>query len=204
MFAGCKNIISIDLENFKSEKIENMEYMFYNCNNLENINLLSFKTENVNNMSYMFLGCNNIKNLDLSSFIIKNNTNINSIFKNSEDLEYFNFYSINERNRFTINYNITFVGESEVGVKTSLISRIVHNKFYPGSSERTGFSYSFKSFELYESKRINIILFDNYGQYLILKNSDCFVLGSDITRKSTFHEVKEYWYPSVKKYRKPI
>ena len=42
MFAGCKNIISIDLENFKSEKVENMEYMFYNCNNLENINLLSF------------------------------------------------------------------------------------------------------------------------------------------------------------------
>ena len=103
MFAGCKNIISIDLTNFKSENVENMEYMFFNCENLRNINLLSLKVENVKNMGYMFYGCNNI-NLDLSSFVIKKNVNMINIFNNSINLNYFNFYSLTPKNKDNKNY----------------------------------------------------------------------------------------------------
>ena len=43
MFARCKNIINIDFTNFKTEKIINMEYMFYECN-MKYFNLYSFNT----------------------------------------------------------------------------------------------------------------------------------------------------------------
>ena len=32
-----------------------------------------------------------------------------------------------------------------------------------------------------------------------MKDSDCIVIGFDITRRCSFDEVKEYWYPTVKK-----
>ena len=68
MFHGCTNIISIDLSNFDSENVTNMNYMFSGCKNLKNIDISGLNTDNVTKMSYMFYMCWNIKDLDLSSF----------------------------------------------------------------------------------------------------------------------------------------
>ena len=224
MFAGCKNIISIDLTNFKSENVENMDYMFYNCQNLKNINLFSIKTEKVNNMNYMFYGCNNIKVLDLSSFIIKKNINMVNIFGNSGELNYFNFYSLKYKNNDNKNdisktkflkkseeilvkdeYNICFVGECGIGAKTSLINRIVCNEYEPSIPCTNGVSYSSIEFELKSGKIVKLNLWDIAGQEIykslnlfFMKDSDCIVIGFDITVKKTFEKVKEYWYPTVK------
>ena len=87
MFAGCKNIISINFIRFKSSKIQNMKYMFYNCTNLRNANLLLLDTNEVTDMSNMFSNCINLTNLDLSSFDTKKVTNISSMFENCDNLE---------------------------------------------------------------------------------------------------------------------
>ena len=67
MFAGCKNIISINLDNFNTEYITNMEYMFYELN-VKKLNLFSFNTERVKYMNNMFSNCEKLKVLDLSFF----------------------------------------------------------------------------------------------------------------------------------------
>ena len=45
--------------------------MFYYCKNFTNINISNFNTSNVINMENMFCGCENLINLDLSSLILK-------------------------------------------------------------------------------------------------------------------------------------
>ena len=46
-----------------------MSGMFYGCNNLTNIDLSNFDTKNVTDMNAIFYGCNNLTNIDLSKFI---------------------------------------------------------------------------------------------------------------------------------------
>ena len=99
----------IDLENFDTSKVTNMEYMFASSFNLENIgglehfdtshvttmegmfeenNVLnslvvsSFDTSNVTNMSRMFLGVNEITELDVTNFDTSHVTNMSEMFVN--------------------------------------------------------------------------------------------------------------------------
>ena len=39
MFANCISLTSIDISEFNTEKVTNMENMFYNCYSLKEINL---------------------------------------------------------------------------------------------------------------------------------------------------------------------
>ena len=57
MFYNCKNLSSLDLSNFNTEKVTDMQKMFYNCNKLSSLDLSNFNTEKVTNMSGMFFGC---------------------------------------------------------------------------------------------------------------------------------------------------
>ena len=57
MFYNCKNLSSLDLSNFNTEKVTDMNKMFYNCNKLSSLDLSNFNTEKVTNMSGMFFGC---------------------------------------------------------------------------------------------------------------------------------------------------
>ena len=54
MFAGCKNIINIDLQSFITKDVTDMKYMFSGCKKLEYLDLSSFNTSNVTNMAGMF------------------------------------------------------------------------------------------------------------------------------------------------------
>ena len=58
MFYGCRNLISLDLSNFNTSSVTNMEYMFYNCKNLISLDLSNFNTSSVTSMRDMFYGCN--------------------------------------------------------------------------------------------------------------------------------------------------
>ena len=88
MFYNCKNIINIDLSNFDTSNIINMERMFCCCENLININLSNFETKNVTSMRSMFYNCKKIKDLNLSTFDTRNVTNMKSMFNTCELLTY--------------------------------------------------------------------------------------------------------------------
>ena len=47
MFSYCKSLSSIDISNFNTQNVTNMEYMFYECNSLSSIDLSNFNTKNI-------------------------------------------------------------------------------------------------------------------------------------------------------------
>ena len=77
MFKSCENLKSIDLSNFDTSNVTDMEEMFTLCKNLENIDLSNFDTSNVTHMEKMFLFCENLTSIDLSSSL--NSKNLKSI-----------------------------------------------------------------------------------------------------------------------------
>ena len=80
MFYNCKNLSSLDLSNFNTEKVTDMNKMFYNCNKLSSLDLSNFNTEKVTNMSGMFYNCNKLSSLDLSNFNTEKVTNMSGMF----------------------------------------------------------------------------------------------------------------------------
>ena len=65
-FCGCKSLKNIDLSNFNTQNITNMNGMFYKCESL--IDLSNFNTKNVIDMNCIFDECNSLTNIDLSNF----------------------------------------------------------------------------------------------------------------------------------------
>ena len=54
MFYNCTSLTSLNLSNFNTNNVKDMEGMFFNCSSLTSLNLSNFNTNNVNDMSYMF------------------------------------------------------------------------------------------------------------------------------------------------------
>ena len=52
---------NLNLSNFNTQKVTDMNYMFNNCCSLTNLNLSNFNTQNVSYMRDMFSGCNSLK-----------------------------------------------------------------------------------------------------------------------------------------------
>ena len=87
MFFDCNSLTKIDLSNFNTENVTDMNHMFHGCDSLSNVNLSNFNTEKVTNMSCMFNGCNSLTNIDLSYFNTKNITDMNHMFNGCNSLE---------------------------------------------------------------------------------------------------------------------
>ena len=68
MFTSLKNIISIDLSNFDTSKVESFYCMFQSCTSLKSINLNNVNTSSAKNMNAMFRNCSGLETLNLSSF----------------------------------------------------------------------------------------------------------------------------------------
>lgn len=46
MFFRCKSLISLDLSNFKTEKLKNIDGMFSECESLKFLNVSNFESRN--------------------------------------------------------------------------------------------------------------------------------------------------------------
>ena len=88
MFCNCKSLSSIDLSNFNTQNVINMEYMFSYCNSLLSIDLSNFNTQNVTNMQSMFYNCNSLLSLNLSNFNTQNVTIMEYVFYNCNSLSF--------------------------------------------------------------------------------------------------------------------
>jgi len=72
MFLSCKALEELNLSNFNTDKVTEMNAMFSGCSSLKEINLSNFNTINVTNMIWMFEGCSD----DLTRKIKSENKNI--------------------------------------------------------------------------------------------------------------------------------
>ena len=62
-----KNILDLDLSNFDTSKVTNMETMFYGLSSLTTLDLSNFNTSQVTSMVHMFSGMRKLITLDLSN-----------------------------------------------------------------------------------------------------------------------------------------
>ena len=63
MFYGCKSLKVLDLSNFNTNKVTNMNYMFYNCSSLKELNINNFNTKNLMEKDKIFGGCSNLNEI---------------------------------------------------------------------------------------------------------------------------------------------
>ena len=87
MFSQCSQIIEIDLTNFISTKVGNIDYMFNGCTSLKSIKFGNFKTSGVNKMWGVFHSCTSLESLNLSSFDTSSVTDFQGMFSYCKSLK---------------------------------------------------------------------------------------------------------------------
>jgi surface protein len=63
-----------------------MRYIFADCSSLETLDLSNFKTSKLNNINNMFSNCTSLKDLNLSNFNISSDIDNRCIFYNCSSL----------------------------------------------------------------------------------------------------------------------
>ena len=86
MFSGCFELTSLDLSNFDTSNVTNMNSMFYRCSSITSLDLSNFNTSKVTDMGGMFDKCFNLTTLDISNFDTSNVTNMGNMFGNCYSL----------------------------------------------------------------------------------------------------------------------
>ena len=64
MFNECKSLKTLDMPNFDTSSVTNMEKMFNECNLIEEIKFSNYNTSLVINMNEMFNNCLHLIKLD--------------------------------------------------------------------------------------------------------------------------------------------
>ena len=81
MFTSCNfSTNSLDLSNWNTSNICNMNELFKGCSGLTSLNLSGWGTSNVYDMNYMFAYCSNLTSLDLSDWDVSKVTNMENMF----------------------------------------------------------------------------------------------------------------------------
>ena len=78
MFKQCKELEYLNLSNFNTSNVNDMQCMFYNCNKLKYLNLLNFSLNNDCITKNIFYSINHSK-----CNFITNNNNLKNLFKNN-------------------------------------------------------------------------------------------------------------------------
>lgn len=101
---------------------------------------------------------------------------------------------------------VVMLGESGVG-KTSIISRYITNTYNKIEKSTLGASFLSKimKFEQYDGKALRYEIWDTAGQErfrsitrIFYKDATAAILVYDITRKTSFIELQNYWYQQIK------
>ena len=105
----------------------------------------------------------------------------------------------------TIKCKVVLLGKSGVG-KTSIISRYINNTFKSQLMSTPGANFVTKNVIMEDDNQsIKFEIWDTAGQEryralakVFYKNAAVCVLVYDITRKTSFNELKNYWYKEIK------
>ena len=104
-FYGLKNLETItDLKYLNTEKVTNMNRMFYSCNSLTSLDVTHFNTANVTDMSLMFYSCSSLTSLDVTNFNTEMVTNMGSMFSSCSSLTSLDVTHFNTANVVDMNY----------------------------------------------------------------------------------------------------
>ena len=80
MFYGCEHLAFINSSWFNTSNVTNMSNMFDGCKKLNSLDVYEWDVSNVTNMSFMFNGCKKLNSLDVSNWDVSNVTNMSFMF----------------------------------------------------------------------------------------------------------------------------
>ena len=138
MFSDMTKLTTLDLSNFDTSKVTDMKYMFNEMYSLTSPNLSSFNTSNVTDMRCMFAHMFRLTSLNLSSFDTSNVTDMGAMFYDMPSLTSLNLSSFDTSNVTNMGWMFAFNGLEKI---------YVNNDF--NTSKLTSFSNMFK-----ESKKL--------------------------------------------------
>ena len=102
-------------------------------------------------------------------------------------------------------YKVVLIGESGVG-KTCIINQFIYNKFDTETMSSLTAQFALKIIEFPDNKRITFHIWDTAGQEkyrglagIFYKDADAVILVYDVTSKTSFDELKNYWYGQIQK-----
>ena len=98
MFVNMHNLTSLDLSNFDTSQVTDMGNMFFYASSLTNLNLSSFNTSKVTNMGSMFNNASSLTSLSLSSFDTSKVVDMGAMFNNMSNLTSLNLFNFNTSN----------------------------------------------------------------------------------------------------------
>ena len=138
MFSDMTKLTTLDLSNFDTSKVTDMKYMFNEMYSLTSLNLSSFNTSNVTDMSCMFAHMFRLTSLNLSNFDTSKVTNMVAMFYDMPSLTSLDLSNFNTSNVTNMGWVFAFNGSEKI---------YVNNDF--NTSKLTNFSNMFK-----ESKKL--------------------------------------------------
>ena len=166
---------------------------------LENKTDLKDNIEVTENEGKEFADKNNIKYFQIAD---KEKDIKNLMYDIKMSIEKIDYNSVKlDGNPSKSKYKISFIGDSEVGTKTSLIKRLIYDKFNQDYDQTYGAQYYPKIIKFKNGKEIIMNLWDNPGMEklrplvkIIIKESDAVILGYDITKRESYDSIKNFWY----------
>ena len=130
MFRGCKSLEKIDVSNWNTKNLANLNFAFYDCQSVEELdvsnwdtsslnaidqafnsmvsvkelNLASWDTSRVTRMSWVFNGCQSLTELDLSSWDTSKVENMRGMFHSTTNLKTLNISNFDTSNVTSMGY----------------------------------------------------------------------------------------------------
>ena len=86
MFYYCSSLTSLDVTHFNTANVTNMRYMFNSCSSLTSLDVTKFNTANVTYMGNMFSSCSSLTSLYLTNFNTENVTDMEDMFSDCQAL----------------------------------------------------------------------------------------------------------------------
>ena len=166
---------------------------------LENKTDLKDNIEVTENEGKEFADKNNIKYFQIAD---KEKDIKNLMYDIKMSIEKIDYNSVKlDGNPSKSKYKISFIGDSEVGTKTSLIKRLIYDKSNQDYGQTFISQYYPKIIKFKNGKEIIMNLWDNPGMEklrplvkLFIKCSDAVILGYDITKRESYDSIKNFWY----------
>ncbi len=86
MFAGCYNMVSVDLSNMDASKVTTMNHTFDGCNSLASLDVSGLDTSSLEDMNGMFRYCSSLTSIDFSSLDTSNVYDTGELFQDCTSL----------------------------------------------------------------------------------------------------------------------
>ena len=86
MFLDCQSLTQLEISEMNTSRVTTMYNMFYNCEALTQLNISNWNTSNVKIMSHMFHNCLKLTQLDVTNWDISTVTKMDYMFWNCKKL----------------------------------------------------------------------------------------------------------------------